>query len=116
MRAGTLRHLLTFQKKTVDNSNSFKEARETSTTDFQVMGKFLPLGSREFPTGWKRYEETTAAFVIRYRPGIDAALHQIVFTFDPQASPVQSSLWDIRPPYSKDGRPFELFIEAVEVK
>ena len=122
MRSGQLRHRLLFQ---IDNNavtdpttDSFGNAPEDLQTDFECWGAFEPLGSREFPAFEKRFSQTTARFRIRYVQGrtIDPAKHTIVFVHDNEASPVETSRWDIFPPLPADGKRWEMIIEAVEIK
>lgn len=117
MPAGSLRHKLTFQVKPRgedETKDTFGSIGETWATDFEVMGAFEPIGSREFKTEWKRYDETTARFRIRYKAGIDCSRHRIAMTFDSYSSPSDISYWDIYPPLPVDGKRSELIIEARE--
>jgi len=88
---------------------------ETWTDAFDVHAAFGPLGSTEFPSAAKRHAEATARFRIRYRHGIAAGTHRIVFAFDPNESPTDFRTFDIFQPMPVDGKRFELWIEAVEV-
>lgn len=117
MNAGTLRHRLTFQVKPRgedETKDTFGSIDDSWATDFEVMGAFESVGSREFPTEWKRHDETTARFRIRYKAGIDSARHRIMMTFDEYASPSDITYWDIFPPLPFAGKRRELIIEAYE--
>lgn len=114
MKSGQLRQLVTFQSKTEVN-DSFGNSVEAWSDAFNEMAAFEQLGSKEFPTAWKRYAETTARFRIRYRAGIDSDKHRIVMIFDESASPQVSSIWNIFPPEAADGKGFELIIEASQI-
>jgi len=116
MRAGELDQLLTFQKRT-KTRNSFGDQVETWPTDFEVLGTFEPIGSALFPETWKRFSESTARFLVRYpTPAkIEVALHRIVLVRD-ATSPVETTTWEIFPPYAVSGKPFMVYIEASEVK
>ena len=107
MGAGKYRHLLTFQKKTVTLDHGAEVP--TWTDEFQEYGAYEPAfgqaGSHEFLSAMKMHAETTARFVIRWREGIDPALHRIVH---------DGKYWDIQAPYPPDGRYIELVIEAKE--
>jgi SPP1 family predicted phage head-tail adaptor len=106
MNAGELRHLLTFQTKT-EARDSFGSAVETWTDAFTAWGRFEPTGTREFPQAQKRNAETIGRFRIRYRSGIDADTHRIVF---------DGRIFDIQPPVDMSGSRRELLIEASETK
>jgi head-tail adaptor len=115
VKAGELRHRLTLQRKT-EGQDTFGAVQEQWTDDFTVWGAFEPIGSRLFPVAMRRFAEATAMFRIRFMPGvvIDPDKHRIVFTFDPTASPQQSTAWTIFTPMPVDGKRFELHIEARE--
>lgn len=115
MRIGKLtRQRITFQRKVVVKGK-FNDQKEEWVDDFSVAAAFQPVGSDEFHVAWKRYAESTARFMIRFRSDINPATHRIVMTMD-WASPALNSIWDIKPPIAVAGRPFEIYIEATEVK
>lgn len=113
--AGRYRHRIVFQLKT-QTQDTFNAEVGTWADSFTVWGAFEPVGSREFPMAFKRHEETTARFRIRYRKGIDPAKHRIRFDLDPdiQGSTNEDDwrIWNIRPPLPVDGRNIEMQIEA----
>lgn len=118
MRAGRAEHTLVIQRRQqtqADPAGQFGTPLDTWTDLYEVPGCFEVLGSREFPAAQKRYAETTARFRIRYIAGINAATDRIVMVFDPGASPIITSTWDIAPPIPVKGKRFELLIEAFEV-
>jgi len=113
----TFRDRIQFKQKTVttDTFNVKNENWDTNAT-FGDHGK-LPavyevLGSREFPVAFKRHNETTARFRIRYLATLDysgaAADYRIIHN---------GRTWNISAPYTAKpkGRPRELRIEASEI-
>lgn len=92
------------QSKTETQSDS-GNVTETWSNLYNVAAAFEPLGSREFPIDHKRYAESTARFRIRYRPGIGAGTHRIVYG---------GKTWNISEPLVF-GRNVELRIEASEI-
>ncbi len=119
MKAGSLNARITVEVKS-DSLDSYGASVETWAPDTSIgdggdlMASFEPVGSREFPESWKRNDETTARFRIRYEPGIDAARHRISMVFDEYSSPTGVTVWDIFPPLAAAGRRRELIIEAKE--
>lgn len=120
MNAGALNKLLTVQVKTV--TTTYGSAEETWADLYaDIPCAIQPVGSREFPTNIKRNSEAQVRFVVRYRAGIDAAVHQITTIFDYDASPQVTRTFNIFPPQPLDaelkneGRVW-LAIEAIEVK
>jgi head-tail adaptor len=114
LRAGTLRHTLVFQENTPTDDSFGAESVDNWTDAFEVPGAYEPLASREFPTQQKRYSETTARFRIRYRPGIDAAKHRVLFYLD-RDNQTTPQIFNIYPPQPVEGRRAELLIEASEI-
>lgn len=119
MKAGELRNRITVQAKTVPETiNTFRNPQEEWADAFELWAAYEPSGSREFPTSWKRFAETTARFRVRSNPQtrqINADKHRIVMIFDRTASPLVSQVWNISPPYPREGKPFELIIEGSEI-
>ena len=123
MNAGALRHKIYFQKKTVPEPlDHFGSPQEDWATypafgqyDFWAMAAYETVGTREFPSQYKRNEEATVRFRLRYRSGIDADRYRIVFILDRNSSPLNVQLFDIFPPENPDGKRIELIIEAREV-
>ncbi len=119
--AAQYRQRITFEVKTETKSAGFGATVEawvpdtTIGTNGHVQAAYEPLGSREFPTEWKRNDETTARFRIRYQVGIDCDRHRIVMTFD-ESSPILTQTFDIFPPLPSDGQLRELTIEAKEIR
>ncbi len=106
MRAGTLRHKLLFQIKTIpEPQDSFGSPIEEWKDDFTVWGSFNPLGSRNFPVAEKRY-----------RSGIDPRRHRIVLNFDSDASPQVLSIFSIQAPLPIEGKKSDLRIEGHEFR
>jgi len=113
--SGALRHLITFQVKT-DTKSSSGAAGETWTDSFEDYAAFEPIGSREFRVDQKRHSETTARFRLRYRSGIDVDRHRIAFAFDPNSSPLITSIWNIHGVLPADGKFAEILVEVSEIK
>ena len=116
--AGKYRNLLIFQEKTETKDSNFGSVIEDwlSGPSFEVMGAFEHAGSKEFPAVQKRFEQTTCRFRIRYREGINADRHRVIFILDRDANPVLSQTFNITPPVDPTGRRRELVIEASEIK
>ncbi len=77
---GALRHLITFRlKATPEDRDKFGAPVEAYTDDFTAYAAYQPVGSREFQEKWKQVAESTARFLIRYRPDIDVANHRITY-------------------------------------
>ena len=106
MRApGKLRAWITFERNTPTRDTAGGEVPHWAP-DFRTDAQFQPLGSREFPSFQKRHSQATARFRIRYRSGIDPALHRISYN---------GKYWDITDPVPDDRRR-ELLIEVSEIK
>lgn len=119
--ASQYRQRITFEvkTKTYDSLGAEVEtwaADDTIGTCGVVGAAYEPLGSREFPDSWKRYDETTARFRIRYQPGIDCDRHRIVMVFDADMCPALTQTFDIFPPLPSNGQRRELTIEAKEIR
>ncbi len=117
MKTGPYRHRITFQKKTVPEAlDNFGATQEDWADDFECWAAKEVAGTREFPQMWKRNQECTVRFKIRYRPNIDSDSYRIVEIIDRDASPWDIKTYDIYPPENPDGKRIELVIEATEVK
>ncbi len=112
--SGVLRHLITFQVKT--DSHHLGSAIETWADSFEDYAAFEPLGSREFRIDQKRHSQTTARFRLRYRSGIDVDRNRIAFAFDPNASPLIVSIWNIHGVLPADGKFGEMYVEVSEIR
>lgn len=119
--AGSLRHWLVFQEKTIPEvKDRLGAPQEEWPAAFRLRGNFAPLGSREFPAREKRHAETSARFTIRYKRELTAAKaadqYRIVFTLDAVLDPANAQVFDIYPPIDPDGRRRYLLIEGRETK
>lgn len=113
LRAGDLRHLVLFQRKT-STVDSFNNAQENWEDDFEDWVSMEALGSSEFNINWQRFSDSTMRFHMWFRSDIDPAEHRIVVRND-RYSPARETIWDLKPPYDPDGHQVEMYIEAVEV-
>ena len=116
MKAGKLRHTITFQVKTqaLDSMNAPIDGDWANS--FTVPAEKVSESSREYGDMLKLNSEMTALFRTRYMDGIDADLHQILFTLNPDASPPNVQTFDIDPPVDPTGRRIELLISGREVR
>lgn len=105
LEAGRLSDSLVFQLVS-ETKTTFGPPTEVPTTAFTIPGEFQALGSREFPASQKRNNESTARFIIRYREGIHAGTHQILF---------EGRTWNIAEPFHDRFRTMHI-IEASVVE
>ncbi len=113
IRRSKYRYPLIFQKKT-QTRDSAGGVLETWTTDFTLMGSYVPQKSELLHTADKRFAERIALFEIPYPFDhvIDPTKHRIAIEEDPVANRGVLSFWDIYPPLQKDSQYRELKITA----
>lgn len=116
MKPGKLRHILTFQRKTQAFDEFNAPIDGNWADDFEVPCELAESSSKEFQDALKKNAEMTSLFRIRYQAGIDADVHRVQFTLDPDASPPNVQTFDIDPPVDPTGRRIELLISGVEVE
>lgn len=106
-----------FKKKTVttDTFNVKTDNWDTNATfgdDGKLPAVYEIAGSREFPVAFKRHNETTARFRVRYLIELDysgaAADYRIIHN---------GRTWNMSAPYTEKpkGRPRELHLEVSEI-
>lgn len=109
LAAGPLNCLVTVQVRTNPASgaqDSFGDVQDDFADSFEEWAAFQQLGSREFWVAHRLNAETTARFVMRYRPDITATLNQI--TYDGRT-------WEVLGVTDPDGRKIRLHVEVSEI-
>lgn len=104
LRAGTLRHRITIQRKTATRDDYGGES--TTWEDFatNVAAEIRPLSSRELVAARGVQSETTHEITIRYRPGITAAMRAVY----------NGRIFNFAVPMNTEERNVELVISATE--
>ena len=73
MRAGHLRHRLTFQTASIAR-DAYGEADKTWSDTFTVWGSVIPVRAREYQEGRQLQADVTHRVKVRYRSGINTEM------------------------------------------
>lgn len=121
--AGALNRRITLQRLPDPDGpkNDFGELLAGPVNDIEdIRAAYEAVGTRAFPDREKRYQETTARFRIRYRPGLDIQAlpltHEILYAIDARLSPPLRRRFRITGADDPTGQRFEIHIEVSEIR